>query len=43
MLRSPRPVASRDCRASATLSGMGYVYVWVDGIHLKVRLEQEKL
>jgi len=22
---------------------MDYVYLWVDGIHLKVRLEQEKL
>ena len=25
------------------LSGTDYVYVWVDGIHLKVRLDQEKL
>src|SRR6185437_4523380 len=25
------------------LSGVDYVYLWVDGIHLKVRLEQEKL
>ena len=25
------------------LSATGYVYLWVDGIHLKVRLEQEKL
>lgn len=25
------------------LSGTDFVYVWVDGIHLKVRLEQEKL
>ncbi|MDZ4293867.1 MAG: IS256 family transposase [Hydrogenophaga sp.] len=25
------------------LSGTDYVYLWVDGIHLKVRLEQEKL
>jgi transposase-like protein len=25
------------------LSGVDYVYVWVDGIHLKVRLDQEKL
>ena len=25
------------------LSGMDFVYLWVDGIHLKVRLEQEKL
>ena len=25
------------------LSGTDYVYLWVDGIHLEVRLEQEKL
>jgi transposase-like protein len=25
------------------LSGIDYVYLWVDGIHLKVRLDQEKL
>ena len=25
------------------LSGIDFVYLWVDGIHLKVRLEQEKL
>ncbi|BCO33741.1 hypothetical protein JMUB5695_00196 [Mycobacterium heckeshornense] len=25
------------------LSGVDFVYLWVDGIHLKVRLEQEKL
>ena len=25
------------------LSGLDYVYLWVDGIHLKVRLDQEKL
>ncbi|HEY1442360.1 MAG TPA: IS256 family transposase [Mycobacterium sp.] len=25
------------------LSGVDYVYLWVDGIHLKVRLDQEKL
>lgn len=25
------------------LSGTDYVYLWMDGIHLKVRLEQEKL
>ena len=25
------------------LSGTDYVYLWVDGIHLKVRLQQEKL
>ncbi|MCV5579863.1 transposase, partial [Escherichia coli] len=25
------------------LSQVDYVYLWVDGIHLKVRLEQEKL
>ena len=27
----------------AGLSGTDFVYLWVDGIHLKVRLEQEKL
>ncbi|MFJ9370873.1 IS256 family transposase [Nocardia sp. NPDC101769] len=32
-----RSFASRD------LSGTDYVYLWVDGIHTKVRLEQEKL
>jgi len=26
-----------------SLSGTDYVYVWVDGIHLKVRLEQDKV
>jgi len=26
-----------------SLTGTDYVYVWVDGIHVKVRLEQEKL
>lgn len=29
--------------ASRDLSGTDYVYLWVDGIHTKVRLEQEKL
>ena len=32
-----RAFAARD------LSAADYVYLWVDGIHLKVRLEQEKL
>jgi transposase-like protein len=32
-----RTFAARD------LSATGYVYLWVDGIHLKVRLDQEKL
>jgi transposase-like protein len=32
-----RAFAERD------LSGADYVYLWVDGIHLKVRLEQDKL
>src|SRR3546814_4306730 len=32
-----RAFAARD------LSEADYVYLWVDGIHLKVRLEQEKL
>lgn len=26
-----------------SLAGTDYVYVWVDGIHLKVRLEQDKV
>ena len=29
--------------ADRDLSGTDFVYLWVDGIHLKVRLEQEKL
>jgi putative transposase len=29
--------------AGRDLSGVDYVYLWVDGIHLKVRLDQEKL
>jgi len=29
--------------AGRDLSGTDYVYLWVDGIHLKVRLDQEKL
>jgi transposase-like protein len=29
--------------AQRDLSGSDYVYLWVDGIHLKVRLEQQKL
>ncbi len=29
--------------AQRDLSGTDYVYLWVDGIHTKVRLEQEKL
>ncbi len=29
--------------AARDLSGTDYVYLWVDGIHTKVRLEQEKL
>ncbi len=29
--------------ARRDLSGTDYVYLWVDGIHLKVRLDQEKL
>jgi putative transposase len=32
-----RTFATRD------LSGTDYVYLWVDGIQLKARLEQEKL
>lgn len=29
--------------AQRSLAGTDYVYVWVDGIHLKVRLEQDKV
>jgi transposase-like protein len=29
--------------ASRDLSGTDYVYLWADGVHLKVRLDQEKL
>ncbi|HRL81710.1 MAG TPA: IS256 family transposase [Propioniciclava sp.] len=29
--------------ARRSLAGSDYVYVWVDGIHLKVRLEQDKV
>jgi putative transposase len=29
--------------ARRDLSGVDYVYMWVDGIHLKVRLEQDKV
>ena len=29
--------------SARSLSGVDYVYVWVDGIHLKVRLEQDKV
>ena len=29
--------------ANRTLAGSDYVYVWVDGIHLKVRLEADKV
>jgi transposase-like protein len=34
-----------DARAFAAraLAGVDYVYLWVDGIHLKVRLEQDKV
>ena len=36
MARRSPDFAARD------LSGSDYVYLWVDGIHLKVRLEQTK-
>jgi transposase-like protein len=29
--------------AARSLKGTDYVYVWVDGVHLKVRLEQDKV
>ncbi len=39
-----RPVAGRgQGLRERDLSGIDFVYLWVDGIHLKVRLEQEKL
>jgi transposase-like protein len=42
-----RPTARWHDEAAAfrrrDLSGTDYVYLWVDGIHLKVRLDQTKL
>lgn len=32
---------SRPPTGSGDLAGSDYVYLWVNGIHLKVRLEQE--
>ncbi len=32
-----------DAFNTRSLAGTDYVYVWVDGIHLKVRLEQDKV
>ena len=37
------PVAGRGKAFGAGSVGHRLVYLWVDGIHLKVRLEQEKL
>ena len=51
----PGPVGGHDTRLTAqwqdeartfnarSLAGSDYVYCWVDGIHLKVRLEQDKV
>jgi hypothetical protein len=41
----PRPRSGPSPAASIIrdLSGTDYVYLWVDGIHLKVRLEKQKL
>ena len=45
--RSPGSTAQWSDQAHAfacrDLSGTDYVYLWIDGIHLKVRLEQQKL
>ena len=45
--RSPgSPRSGRTRRGCSTIgrsTGTDYVYVWVDGIHLKVRLEQDKV
>jgi transposase-like protein len=35
--------AERDAFMRRDLSGVDYVYVWVDGIHFNIRLEQERL
>ena len=40
---SPRSGKTKPRRSRPDLSGTDYVYLWVDGIHLKVRLDQEKL
>ena len=33
----------RDCFAHRSLNGVDYVYVWADGIHFNVRLEEARL
>ncbi|HET9601802.1 MAG TPA: IS256 family transposase [Acidimicrobiales bacterium] len=35
--------AERDAFMRRDLSGVDYVYVWVDGIHFNIRLEEERL
>lgn len=35
--------ADRDVFMRRDLSGVDYVYVWVDGIHFNIRLEEERL
>ena len=35
--------AERDAFGRRDLSGVDYVYVWVDGIHFNIRLEEERL
>ncbi|MBO0883011.1 MAG: hypothetical protein J2P17_22285, partial [Mycobacterium sp.] len=37
LIRWPARIAARD------LSNVDYVYVWADGIHVNVRLEEGKL
>jgi putative transposase len=41
--RSLSRVRSSRCTGCRSLAGTDYVYRWVDGIHLKVRLEQDKV
>jgi transposase-like protein len=35
--------AERDAFMRRDLSGVDYVYIWVDGIHFNIRLEEERL
>jgi transposase-like protein len=35
--------AEQRCFAARDLSGVDYVYLWADGIHVNIRLEQHKL
>jgi transposase-like protein len=35
--------AGQRAFAARNLSGVGYVYLWADGIHVDIRLEEQKL